>query len=152
MTSAGTSVGMSPAPESASPDAPVGRATTLPEPRRVEGRHDGRAAQPELGGQGALARQPGADEQAAVGHEPPNGVGEAAVGRPGERVRAETERMGPLSHDWPLTNGPIMATMVAMRRHVPLRNLGPLAQLRAPHLPRRIVQLLVGLTLYGVSM
>src|SRR6478752_8326059 len=60
--------------------------------------------------------------------------------------------MGPLSHDWPLTNGPIMATMVAMRRHVPLRNLGPLAQLRAPHLPRRIVQLLVGLTLYGVSM
>ena len=45
-----------------------------------------------------------------------------------------------------------MATMVAMRRHVPLRNLGPLAQLRAPHLPRRIVQLLVGLTLYGVSM
>lgn len=42
--------------------------------------------------------------------------------------------------------------MVVMRRHVPLRNLGPLAQLRAPHLPRRIVQLLVGLTLYGVSM
>ena len=35
---------------------------------------------------------------------------------------------------------------------MPLRNLGPLAQLRAPHLPRRIVQLLVGLTLYGVSM
>jgi uncharacterized membrane protein YczE len=42
--------------------------------------------------------------------------------------------------------------MVVMRRHVPLRNFGPLAQLRAPHLPRRIVQLLVGLTLYGVSM
>jgi uncharacterized membrane protein YczE len=39
-----------------------------------------------------------------------------------------------------------------MRRHVPLRNLGPVAQLRAPHLPRRVLQLLVGLTLYGVSM
>ena len=42
--------------------------------------------------------------------------------------------------------------MVVMRRHIPLRNLGPLAQLRAPHLPRRILQLRVGLTLYGVSM
>ena len=39
-----------------------------------------------------------------------------------------------------------------MRRHVPLQNLTPLQQLRAGRLPRRIVQLLVGLTLYGVSM
>jgi len=39
-----------------------------------------------------------------------------------------------------------------MRRHVPLQNLTPLEQLRAGRLPRRITQLLVGLTLYGVSM
>jgi uncharacterized membrane protein YczE len=39
-----------------------------------------------------------------------------------------------------------------MRRHVPLRNLSPRQQLRAGRLPRRLVQLLVGLTLYGVSM
>jgi uncharacterized membrane protein YczE len=39
-----------------------------------------------------------------------------------------------------------------MRRHVPLRNLSPRQQLRAGHLPRRLAQLMVGLTLYGVSM
>jgi uncharacterized membrane protein YczE len=39
-----------------------------------------------------------------------------------------------------------------MRRHIPLRNLSPRQQLRAGRLPRRLVQLLVGLTLYGVSM
>ena len=39
-----------------------------------------------------------------------------------------------------------------MRRHVPLRNLSPRQQLRAGRLPRRVVQLMVGLTLYGVSM
>ena len=39
-----------------------------------------------------------------------------------------------------------------MRRHVPLQNLTPLQQLHAGRLPRRVVQLLVGLTLYGVSM
>jgi uncharacterized membrane protein YczE len=39
-----------------------------------------------------------------------------------------------------------------MRRHVPLRNLSPRQQLHAGRLPRRLVQLLVGLTLYGVSM
>src|SRR3954465_14368299 len=39
-----------------------------------------------------------------------------------------------------------------MRRHVPLANLTPRQQLRAGRLPRRVVQLLVGLTLYGVSM
>jgi len=39
-----------------------------------------------------------------------------------------------------------------MRRHVPLRNLSPRQQLRAGRLPRRLVQLMVGLTLYGVSM
>jgi uncharacterized membrane protein YczE len=39
-----------------------------------------------------------------------------------------------------------------MRRHVALHNLSPIGQLRAPHLTRRIVQLLAGLTLYGVSM
>jgi uncharacterized membrane protein YczE len=39
-----------------------------------------------------------------------------------------------------------------MRRHVPLRNLSPRQQLRAGRLPRRLGQLLVGLTLYGVSM
>ncbi len=33
-----------------------------------------------------------------------------------------------------------------------LSGLGPLAQLRAPRLPRRVVQLLVGLTIYGASM
>ena len=33
-----------------------------------------------------------------------------------------------------------------------LSGLGPLAQLRAPRLPRRLVQLLVGLTIYGASM
>lgn len=33
-----------------------------------------------------------------------------------------------------------------------LVDLGPLAQLRAPRLPRRLVQLLVGLWLYGVSL
>ena len=39
-----------------------------------------------------------------------------------------------------------------MRRHVPLLNLTPREQLRAGLLPRRIVQLLAGLILYGVSM
>jgi uncharacterized membrane protein YczE len=39
-----------------------------------------------------------------------------------------------------------------MRRHVPLANLSPRQQLRAGRLPRRVVQLLVGLALYGVSM
>lgn len=39
-----------------------------------------------------------------------------------------------------------------MRRHVPLRNLSPRQQLQAGRLPRRVVQLMVGLTLYGVSM
>ncbi len=33
-----------------------------------------------------------------------------------------------------------------------LSGLGPLAQLRAPRLPRRVLQLLLGLTLYGASM
>ncbi len=39
-----------------------------------------------------------------------------------------------------------------MRRHVPLQNLTPRQQLRAGRLPRRVGQLFVGLTLYGVSM
>jgi uncharacterized membrane protein YczE len=39
-----------------------------------------------------------------------------------------------------------------MRRSVPLLNLSPLDQLRAGKLPRRVVQLLIGLILYGVSM
>ncbi len=39
-----------------------------------------------------------------------------------------------------------------MRRSVPLLNLSPRDQLRAGKLPRRLVQLLVGLTLYGLSM
>ncbi|MER7073937.1 hypothetical protein [Terrabacter sp. NPDC000476] len=39
-----------------------------------------------------------------------------------------------------------------MRRSVPLANLSPRQQLRAGRLPRRLVQLLGGLTLYGVSM
>jgi uncharacterized membrane protein YczE len=39
-----------------------------------------------------------------------------------------------------------------MRRSVPLLNLSPRDQLRAGKLPRRVVQLLFGLTLYGVSM
>lgn len=34
----------------------------------------------------------------------------------------------------------------------PLQNLGPLAQLRAGRLPRRLLQLLVGLAIYGASM
>lgn len=36
--------------------------------------------------------------------------------------------------------------------HAPLQHLSPLEQLRAGRLFRRVVQLLVGLTLYGVSM
>ena len=39
-----------------------------------------------------------------------------------------------------------------MRRSVPLLNLSPRDQLRAGKLPRRLVQLLAGLILYGVSM
>jgi uncharacterized membrane protein YczE len=39
-----------------------------------------------------------------------------------------------------------------MHRHVTLSNLSPRQQLRAGRLPRRVVQLMVGLTLYGVSM
>lgn len=38
----------------------------------------------------------------------------------------------------------------AQRRH--LANLGPLEQLRAGHLPRRLIQLVIGLFLYGASM
>jgi uncharacterized membrane protein YczE len=61
-------------------------------------------------------------------------------------------RTGPLSHDWPLEVSPVTVIMDGMRRHVPLANLTPRQQLRAGHLPRRVVQLLVGLVLYGVSM
>ena len=39
-----------------------------------------------------------------------------------------------------------------MRRSVPLLNLSPRDQLRGGKLPRRVVQLLIGLVLYGVSM
>jgi uncharacterized membrane protein YczE len=39
-----------------------------------------------------------------------------------------------------------------MRRSVPLLNLSPRAQLHAGKLSRRVVQLLIGLILYGVSM
>lgn len=39
-----------------------------------------------------------------------------------------------------------------MRRSVPLLNLSSRDQLRAGKLPRRVVQLLIGLALYGVSM
>ena len=39
-----------------------------------------------------------------------------------------------------------------MRRHVELQNLTPRQQVQAGRLPRRLAQLLVGLTLYGVSM
>lgn len=42
--------------------------------------------------------------------------------------------------------------MDVMRRHVPLAYLTPRQQLRAGLLPRRIVQLVAGLVLYGVSM
>ena len=42
--------------------------------------------------------------------------------------------------------------MERMRRHVALANLTPPEQLRAGLLPRRVVQLLAGLALYGVSM
>ena len=42
--------------------------------------------------------------------------------------------------------------MDAMRRHVPLANLTSRQQLRAGLLPRRVVQLVAGLVLYGVSM
>jgi len=42
--------------------------------------------------------------------------------------------------------------MRGMRRHVPLANLTPRQQLRAGRLKRRVVQLLGGLVLYGVSM
>jgi uncharacterized membrane protein YczE len=39
-----------------------------------------------------------------------------------------------------------------MRRHVPLQNLTPWQQLHAGRLPRRLTQLILGLTLYGFSM
>lgn len=45
-----------------------------------------------------------------------------------------------------------MAARNNATRRRPLANLGPLEQLRAGRLPRRIVQLLVGLFLYGTSM
>ena len=38
------------------------------------------------------------------------------------------------------------------RRHRELAHLGPVAQVRAGRLPRRVSQLLVGLTLYGVTL
>ncbi len=37
-------------------------------------------------------------------------------------------------------------------RHAPLANLSPREQLRAGKLPRRLTQLMIGLTLYGLSM
>lgn len=39
-----------------------------------------------------------------------------------------------------------------MARHAPLLTLNPIDQLRAGRLPRRVVQLVVGLLLYGASM
>lgn len=44
------------------------------------------------------------------------------------------------------------ATSLTTRPAAQLADLGPLAQLRAGRLPRRLVQLLVGLFLYGVSL
>lgn len=42
-------------------------------------------------------------------------------------------------------------TLIALARR-PLTDLGPVAQLRAGRLPRRLTQLIVGLLLYGVSI
>src|SRR5690349_10794621 len=57
--------------------------------------------------------------------------------------------MWPLSHDWLSRTRPLRGRMDPMDK---LSGLGPLAQLRAPRLPRRLVQLFVGLSLYGFSM
>ncbi len=48
------------------------------------------------------------------------------------------------------TQGPRRSTPPAAHRQ--LANLGPLQQLQAGRLPRRLLQLLVGLSLYGASM
>lgn len=45
-----------------------------------------------------------------------------------------------------------MSTVTSGRRPVSLSDLGPIAQLRAGKLGRRLPQLLVGLTLYGISI
>lgn len=45
-----------------------------------------------------------------------------------------------------------MTTSEPARASRPLANLGPLQQLRAGRLPRRLVQLVVGLAIYGASM
>lgn len=44
------------------------------------------------------------------------------------------------------------AVEAARLRHAPLANLSPREQLRAGKLPRRLTQLMIGLTLYGLSM
>lgn len=49
-------------------------------------------------------------------------------------------------------DSPSAAAPARSRRAVPLSDLGPLAQWRAGRLPRRLVQLVVGLGLYGVSI
>src|SRR3569623_357682 len=62
----------------------------------------------------------------------------------------------PLSHNWLLRSSPIAGeagrVTTAAAPHVVLSDLGPIAQLRAGRLVRRLVQLYAGLVLYGFSI
>src|SRR3569623_2818384 len=62
----------------------------------------------------------------------------------------------PLSHNWLLRSSPIAGeagrVTTAAAPHVVLSDLGPIAQLRAGRLSRRLEQLYAGLLLYGFSI
>jgi uncharacterized membrane protein YczE len=62
-----------------------------------------------------------------------------------------------VNHDWLFGDSPIEAilstvTIAAAPRPTVLADLGPIAQLRAGRLGRRLPQLFIGLVLYGVSL
>lgn len=67
-------------------------------------------------------------------------------------MRAETVRMESSVSGLDVESESTCSDRGGMRRSVPLLNLSPREQLRAGRLPRRVTQLLVGLTLYGVAM
>src|SRR5690606_790944 len=121
---------------------------------RVRAGHRG-ARQPERGGELALAGQPGADGHAAVADDEREGARQPLVG--GRGVEPPHEGGGPVRgqgerHVATFSQVAIYEQSTSQDAGRVLENLTPRQQLRAPRMPRRLVQLILGLWLYGWSM
>ena len=135
--------------------------------RRVGARHRG-AGDAERLGQLALAGQPGAGRDPAVADQQHQRVGEAGVGR--TAVEPADQGGHPPGGDGAVHAGHCRTIGYLSKGHLPRRmelvtttalphraprvltDLGPIAQLRAGRLGRRLPQLYVGLVLYGFSI